>query len=259
MTRACLFALLCAFATAASADVVIKIKETESKKVSTGEWVFGSDQLSMRWDDPDATHGGVVFDAGKDVLYVIDDKKKSYKQIDKAFVDQTAGQVNAAKAEMEAQIAKLPADQRAKAEEMMKKYAAQMQATTPETKQEYRKTSETKVINGTTCTKYDSYWGDELEAHLWVAPYSALKLTESDGAVFEKMGEFTERLTSALGSVKKHDYIPMHELKGVPLLTQEVEDGKVTRETVVESVTHEAAPPGVYSVPAGYKLEPMGK
>ena len=250
MTKFIALALLFA-ATAASADVVIKIKETESKKVSTGSWVFGPDQLAMRWDDADESHGGVVFLANKDVLYVIDDKKKSYKQIDKAFVDQAAGQMSAARTEMQAQIAKLPADQRAKAEEMMKKYAAEGSAAT---KTEYRKTSETRVINGVTCTKYDSYQGDELQSHLWVAPYAALKLTESDGAVFDKMGEFTARLTA---SAKKHDYIPMHELKGVPLLTQEVENGKITRETAVESVTHEAAPPGVYSVPAGYKLEPM--
>src|SRR5690348_3711318 len=100
MTRACVFALLCALASAASADVVIKIKETESKKVNTGSWVFGPDQLAMRWDDADETHGGVIFNAGKEVLYVIDDKKKSYKQIDKAFVDQAAGQMNAARAEI---------------------------------------------------------------------------------------------------------------------------------------------------------------
>jgi hypothetical protein len=256
MTRAAFFALLSAatFASAASADVVIKIKETESKKVSTGAWVFGPDHLSMRWNDPDESHGGVLFDAGKDVLYVIDDKKKSYKQIDKAVIDQTAGQVNAAREQMKAQIAQLPADQRAKAEEMMKKYENR----SSENKSEYRKTSETRVINGSTCTKYDRYSGDQLESHLWVAPYSALKLTESDGAVFQKLGEFSERLTGAFG-VKRHDYIPMHELNGVPLLTEEVENGKVTRTTIVESVTHEPAPPGVYAVPAGYKLEPMDK
>ena len=77
--------------------------------------------------------------------------------------------------------------------------------------------------------------------------------------VFQKMGEFTDRLTGALGGIGKHDSIPMHELNGVPLLTQEIEHGKVTRETTVESVTHEAAPPGVYSVPAGYKLEALEK
>ena len=257
MTRTVFFALLSAtmFASAASADVVIKIKETESKKVSTGAWVFGPDHLSMRWNDPDESHGGVLFDAGKDVLYVIDDKKKSYKQIDKAVVDQTAGQVNAAREQMKAQIAQLPADQRAKAEEMMKKYAVRMSG--EPTKTEYRKTAATKVINGSTCTEYDAYDGDTLQRHLWVAPYADLHLTESDGAVFQKMGEFADRLTGALGSVRKHDYIPLHELKGVPLLTQEVEDGKITRETVVESVTRADAPAGVYTVPAEYKLEPM--
>ena len=262
MTRAIPIALLCAvtLAGAASADVVIKIKETdnpESKKphVDTGAWVFGADQLAMRWDDPDDAHGGVIFLADKDVLYVLNDRKKSYQQIDKAFVDQFAGQMTAARAQMQAQIAQLPADQRAKAEEMMKKYAVRMSG--EPTKTEYRKTAATKVINGSTCTEYDAYDGDTLQRHLWVAPYADLHLTESDGAVFQKMGEFADRLTGALGSVRKHDYIPLHELKGVPLLTQEVEDGKITRETVVESVTRADAPAGVYTVPAEYKLEPM--
>lgn len=107
------------------------------------------------------------------------------------------------------------------------------------------------------CTKYDIYWGEDLTSHAWVAPYSAMKLSPGDAAVFEKMAGFVEKMTSSLGKRPKQDYIPMHELNGIPLLTQELEDGKVTSETLVESVSRGPIAPGSFDLPTGYKAEPM--
>ena len=244
----------------ASADVILKMRETtdpESKKpkVSTGSWILGADRMSIRWDHPsEEGRGGFIFRGDKELIWVVDDRTKSYEQIDKAAIEQMSAQLTAVKAEMQARLDQLPADQRAQAEEMMKKYAGGMQDVAPVLKMDYRKTGESKVIDGHACAKYDVYSGDDLASHAWVAPYADLGLSEKDGAVFEKMGEFVAKLSGPMASMKKKDYIPMHELGGVPLLSQDVEDGKVTLETRVESVTRGAAPTGSFEVPAGYKL-----
>jgi len=247
----------------ASADVILKMRETtdlgsKKPKVSTGSWVLGADRLAIRWDDPSAAgHSEFIFRGDKELIWVVDDQTKSYEQIDKAFIDQMSAQVTAAKAEMQARIDALPADQRAQAEEMMKKYAGGMQDAVAAMKPEYRKMPESKVINGHACTKVDVYSGDDLTAHAWVAPYADLGLAEKDGAVFEKMSEFVARLTGPMATLQKKDYIPMHELGGVPLLSQDVDGDQVTTETRVDSVTRGAAPAGSFDVPAGYKLKPM--
>jgi len=247
----------------ASADVIVKVRETtdlgaKTPKVSTGSWIVGADRLAIRWDDPpEAGHGRFIFRGDKELIWVVDDRTKSYEQIDQAFLDQMTAQVTAMKSEMQAQLDKLPADQRAQAEEMMKKYGGGMQDVAAALKPDYRKTSESKVIDGHACTKYDVYWGDDLTAHAWVAPYAALNLSEKDGAVFDKMSAFFARLTGPLASMRKTEYFPLHELAGVPLLSQEIEGGKVTGETHVESVARGAAPGGCFDIPAGYKLKPM--
>jgi len=250
-------------ASACSADVIIKMKQTGDlqggkPKVSTGSMVIAADRLAMRWDAAaEAEHGSVIFRADKELLWTVDDRKKSYQQIDKAFADQVAGQMAEAKAQMQAQLAQLSPEQRAQAEEMMKKFAGGLEEGASAFKLDYRKTDETRTINGFACTKYDTYSGEDLVSHAWVAPYSALNLTAADGAVFQKMGEFIARLAGPMMAIGKRDYIPMHELGGVPMLTQEVRDGKVTRETTVESVARGASPAGSFDVPAGYKLESM--
>lgn len=245
-------------ASAASADVIIKIKETQDPNsknptVSAGSMTFGADRFATRWDDRDEGHGFVIFRADRELMWVIDERKKSYQQLDKAFFDQAGAQMSEAKAQIQAQLEKLPPDQRAKAEEMMKSFGGAVQEVAQ--KIDYRKTAHTRTINGHPCTRYDTYWGDELVSYSWVAPYSALKLSPKDAEVFRRMGEFLSKMTSSMASFQKDGFVPMHELGGFPLLTQELHNGKVTSETLVESVTRGAAPAGSYEVPAGYKQE----
>lgn len=249
-------------ATAASADVTMKLKETHDldkpkQRVSTSTLMFNATSMATRRDGADTEQSRVIFRGDKDLMWLIHDDKKSYQQIDKAMADQIAAQMEAAQAQMKAQLDQLPPDQRAKAEEMMKKYGGSMPGQGADLKLEYRKTGETRMINGQRCTKYDTYWGKDLTSYAWVAPYSALKLTPADAAVFKKMGEFAARLTGSLGKSQQRDLIPMHELGGIPLLTQQLDHGKVTSETQIESVTRSPLPAGTFDLPQGYKVQPM--
>lgn len=246
-------------ASATSADVIIRMKDThglDQKKpdVSTSSMAFSSDRMATDWEHPgEQAHDRMIFRADKQVLWIVNDKKKSCQQIDKATVDQMAAQMTAMQAQMQARIANMPPEQRAQAEAMMKKYGGGAQ----NVKISYRKVAGTRLIGGHLCSAYDSYLGDELISHLWVAPYSAMHLEPGDAAVFEKMGDFLSKMTGALGQKQRSDFIPMHELNGIPLLSQHVDRGKVTSEHEVESVTRGSAPAGIYDPPAGYSVEPM--
>ncbi len=249
-------------ATGASADVTIRIKETrgldrKQPEVSTGTMRFNADCMASSWEGAEAEQGRMIFRGDKNLMWVVNDERKSYQQIDQALIDQMSSQMTEAQAQMKAQMEKMPPEQRAQVEEMMKKMGRGVPSGDAPQKMEYRKTGETKTIDGQPCTKYEAYWGKDLVSYVWVAPYSSMKLTESDAAVFKKMSDFMAGLTSAFGKPQKQDYIPMHELNGVPLLTQRVENGKVTSETLVESVSHGAVPSAAFDLPAGYKLQKM--
>src|SRR4249920_3683163 len=81
----------------AAADVTIRIKETsglDEKKptVSTGTMSFNANCMANRWDGK-GEHSRFIFRGDKDLMWIIDDVKKSYQVIDKAFIDQTAAQI----------------------------------------------------------------------------------------------------------------------------------------------------------------------
>lgn len=250
-------------ASAAAADVTIRMKQTDDvgskkPKLSTSSISFNADCMATRWEGEEADRSRVIFRADKNLMWVINDSKKTYQLIDQAFVDQMAAQVAQAKAQMQAQLAAMPPEQRAQAEKMMQQYGGAMGGAASTFKLDYRKTGETRSIDGHACTKYDTYWGKDLLSYAWVAPYSSLKLQPSDAAVWEKMSKFVEKMTSSMGlTATKKDYIPMHELNGIPLLTQELTNGKITSETLVESVSRGPIAPGSFDLPAGYKQEAM--
>lgn len=251
-----------ALASTASADATIRMKitrglESQKPRVSTGVMRLNSDCMATHWEGDGSEGGRMIFRGDKDLMWVVNDGKKSYQQIDQAFFDQVSGQMADARAQMTAQLEKMPPAQRAQMEEMMKKMGGGAPGAAATKKIEYRKTAETKTIGGHKCTKYEAYWGDDLVSYVWVAPYSAMKLTPADRAVFEKMADFVTRMTGSFGPPQKQDYLPMHELNGVPLLTQQLDQGKVTSETLVESVTHGPVSAGSFDLPAGYKLETM--
>ena len=246
-------------ASAAHADLTIKMKETrglteKKPSVETGSMSLNASCFATHWDDAKGPeHTRMIFRGDKNVMWVVDDAKKSYQQMDEATIDRMAAQMSDARAQMQARLAQMPPERRAQAEAMMKKF----QSGTAPTRVEYRKIGGTKLIAGHLCTGYDSYYGKDLQAHLWVAPYSSLNVSPSDAAVFKKMGEFFGKLTASMGGNRNQDYVPMHELNGIPLLTQDVDDGKVTRETLVESVSRSPIAAGTFDVPAGYKMEAM--
>lgn len=255
-----ILALGVALASAASADVTIKMKKTsglDEKKpqVETGEMDLNASAFATHWNEAKGPeHGRMIFRGDKNVMWVVNDAKKSYQVMDEATIDRMAGQMSDARAQMQARLAQMPPERRAQAEAMMKRFE---NGTPNASKVEYRKMPGTKMINGHLCSLYDSYYGKDLQAHLWVAPYSALNLTPGDAAVFQKMGRFFEKLTTAMGGKQQQDYVPMHELGGLPLLSQDVDDGKITSETQIESVSRAPIAAGTFDVPAGYKMEAM--
>jgi hypothetical protein len=207
-------------------------------------------------DDGEKLEREVIFRADRDVMWFVDHEDKTYRQIDRAAIEAFAAKMNEAMTKMKAQLAGLPPEQRAMVE---KNLPAMMPGATakPAPKVEYRKTAETKSISGFDCTKYERVEDGRVEELLWVAPNAAIGLSGEDQAVFGKMGEFSQRMLSAMGPAVGaevgDEFAAVSKLGGWPILTQDLDDqGKVEDETLVESITHDELADTVFDVPAGY-------
>ncbi len=202
----------------------------------------------------------MIFDAGKQTMWIIDDKEKSYMVLDKATVDEMGKQIDQAGAQMQEAMSKLTPEQR----QMMEKQMAKMKGAAAQKGEERKvtKTGESKSISGFPCTRFDVSQGGTVETRVWAAPTGQVKVSEADMAVFTKMAEMFESMTSRLGKLAKGAGNPWSaggQIDGVPILTEQMDNGKVVNETVMESVTHDAPPSGVFDIPAGYKQKEMPK
>ena len=246
----------------AHADVTMKMKLTEdvgseSPEVSAGVAFIAAERMAHRSsDDGETPENDVIFRADRELMWFVDHEDKTYRQIDRAAIEAFAAKMKAAMAKMKEQLAGLPPEQRAVLEQnlpgMMPGAAAK-----PAPKVEYRRTSEAKSISGFDCTKYERVEDGRVEELLWVAPNAAIGLSAEDQAMFGKMGEFTQKMLSAMGpgmgSGAGDEFAAVAKLGGWPILTQDLDDqGKVEDETLVESITHDKLADSIFEVPAGY-------
>jgi len=249
-------------AATAHGDVTMRMKVTsdvgsEKPDVSAGVTFISPGRMAQRVDGtPEDPGTDVIFRSDRELMWIVDHGDKTYQQVDSAAMAKVATQIEQAKAQMQAEMAKLPPDQRALIEERMKGVMPGAPAA-PAPKIEYRKTGETKTISGFECTKYERVEDGKIEEVLWIAPHKATGFTAEDEDVFRKMGEFMEKLFAAMGPATSErlgdEFEAVAKLGGWPIVTQSLdEDGKVLHEALVESIAHDKLSESVFDVPAGY-------
>lgn len=249
----------------ARADLTIRISSGQpAAKVRDHASMYATaDQLAMVWQPgADAKRGShIIFHAGRQTMWIIDDADKSYLAMDKATVDQMGQQMNEAMTRMKAVLDQMPPEQR----KMMEKQMGQMMGAGDGKPSELKITraAESRTVSGLPCTRYDAALDGTVNSHLWVTPYERAKLRKEDMAVFVKMADFFKSMTSQFSKYMKaqdNPFMASDQIDGVPILTQQVDrDGKVTQETLIETISHDAAPPGVFEVPKGYKQKDLPK
>jgi hypothetical protein len=104
-----------------AADGILIVEKTTSGGTShTNQVQIEPTRMRAESTSDGGARQAVVFDGTKQVLDIINLDKKTYTELTKADVDRLASQVSGAMGQMQAMLDKLPPDQRAKYEAMMK-------------------------------------------------------------------------------------------------------------------------------------------
>lgn len=206
----------------------------------------------------------MVFDAKAEVLRILRHGERTYLEIDREFAAGLAAKMAEAQRLMEAQLAKMPPDQRAMMEKMMKSGALPFPKP-GETKKraplEAKATGESETVNGTPCTVYALRRAGELKGDVCVASWDAIGITPSDVEVVKKLGTFQGRMTEAFaGSMPgaEQPFELLDRVDGFPLRTRRTEAGKVVSETFFEDIVKTDVPADTFEIPAGYTKKEMG-
>ena len=200
----------------------------------------------------------VVFDGTKQVLWLINDGRKSYSEMTKADVDRMGGQLNDAMAKMQKQLKSLPPEQRAQIEAMMKGRGMPTAGGAQAPKTEYRKTGSDKV-GAWTCDKYQGTRGGQKVTELCTVDPKVLGLAMSDFQVSKQLVEFFGKLVPqgadrmfAVGTPEEQGF------SGVPMRRIAFNNGQQQSVSEVTQASRQNFPASVFELPAGYQKEAFG-
>jgi hypothetical protein len=194
----------------------------------------------------------VIFDGGKQILYMIDPAAKTYREMTKADVDAAGAQLSGAMAEMQKALEGMPPAQRAQMEAMMKgRMGAMPGMPGAAAKTEYRRGGTSKVSKWN-CDVYDAIQNNQKTGEVCTVSASALGFTPADFEVSRQLAAFMRGLIPQgadqlfqTGRAQEQGY------EGVPVRRMTNIGG---REIITEltSVARQTFPDSAFAVPEGF-------
>ncbi len=250
-----LVSLLLLAATPATAGTIIEMLVTDADGENSGNHRLSVEGNQLRMDTL-STDGAplrsMIFLGDSDELMMLDHESSKAVLIDDATVTAIASRVKAARAEMEAALAEVPAAQRQMMESMLQQQMASMMP--PE--EVVRKTDETGTTNGYSWTKYEVLANDQRVNEHLVTDWSNLDIQPSDFAVMEEMAEFFQRFAESANLPVNMDN-PLSKLdamNGFPVITRDYTNGVLAGVTELLSIESGDIDAELFSNP-GYKVE----
>src|SRR5262245_14729133 len=257
--RTALAAALCLAAAVAPAlaGLVGEFQSTSpAGKVTSGKMSIETDRVRI-----DSAEGAVIFRGDKQVLWMVSDADKSYRELTKADVEKISAQLNSVMPQIEEQLKGMSPEERAMVEGMMKgKMGGAMAGAA--VKKTFVKSGGPETVNGFSCMVYDAMKGPDKVGRVWAADYKTLGVTKEDMKVFDSMYAFVEPM---VGVMKEHFSGFMQKtgtpddrtaVPGFPVKTvTTMKKGDQVEE--LKSLTHTEIPASAFELPAGYKKEQM--
>ena len=211
---------------------------------------------------PFASDVSLIFDGTQ--FLVMDHGEKSYIIMDEAMLTRMSNKMSEAMAQMEAELAKLPAEQRAMAEQMMK---SQMQALgggeQPAPPPRVEKTGK-GAWQGRSCTLYDVFEGDVKTQEICSAPLDQVNGAAEMMETFQGMAKFVQKLSESLpgplgANFNDHPGMVADLIGGFPIRTVEFRMGQPASVVTLESIKEETLDMALFEAPEGYRQEdPFG-
>jgi len=193
----------------------------------------------------------LVFDEKAQVLHLISDDDKTYIDIDKS-----AGHGADQMQMMQDQLAKMPAQQRAMAEQMMKSV---MGSAPPQLT--YTQGTGTNTVAGYQCTMFEGMRGADKVTEYCGTTSSDFKMSDAEHQTMLDMQSYLRNFSimvkSAEDSMRAFQWDA--NVDGYPVLTRCFVGGAMTLDLTLDGVSHKPIPSEVFEIPKGYKKQDLTK
>jgi hypothetical protein len=231
--------------------------ENRDQEISYNYLYISNENFAMKSENDDKK---IIFDGSKQLLKVINSDKQNYIEINKKDISELAEKINQMNSIMQEQMSQMPESQKEKVKEMMQ---AQMpDKATKNINYEYKKTSESDVINGYSANKYEVYLNGEKEKQeLWVTDYKNIDLNPKDFGAFLEFKEFMTEIFESIGNLGDVDYEMLwdfNNIDGFPVKTVFFDDyGKIKEIQILKYVKRNINDDNIFEVPENFKKKNM--
>lgn len=252
-----MFALSALIAFPTSAEFVMEMvtRDMAGKELDKSRIYGKSGDVRMDVIQDGSVPGSMLL-TGDDIIY-LDHQTKTYFLMDEAMFEDVADQMNEAMKAMEAELAKLPPDQRAMVEEMMKGEMAGLMGSEPAPAEPLRvEPAGSDNWNDYACKRYVAYEGSTKVNDICLADLDNITGVEETNATFRnmamKLAKMAESLPMQPGTPPNLMEL-IESAEGVPVHAITFENGKAVNEMSMESVVEKDLDAALFATPADYK------
>ena len=255
----------------AMAGVVVTATYTklDARQASPMSVYIDSDKLKVV--TPDAT---VIFRGDTNRMWVLMPEQRSYMEMTPETMQQMSSQLagagamlNAAQAQLQAQLAQMPPEQRAMMQQMLAGRGIPGLAGAPGAPPgppqiSFTKAGGSKTVASWTCENYSKTVNGQKEEDLCIAPVSATGITAADVQVFDKFSAFIQPILSS-PMVPKMSYMSWNDMNkavgfaGLPLDSTTYLQGRPAIQQTVNKIERTTIPAATYDLPAGFTKRDM--
>jgi hypothetical protein len=252
MKRISCWAAVAAMASSAFAGVRIETTTRDiATKVAQGEPQVMQVQDGKILATRGSNHRMIL---GNEVIIMLDDKHRTYREMDQESLKRMADQAGAAMAQMQEKMKNLSPEQRAMMEKAMGKHIpGGMGAQASNDTYAAQDTGRSDTVDGRVCRLWQTTRNGAPLEELCVVPYASLPGREDLEKALRTMADAFEDLSRAMPGIDKAMKARL-AVNGYPVRVRRYDAQGALRktETVLTKWSEEALPAAVFEVPPGY-------
>jgi len=230
------------------------VGDTKGHSQSYEVWLDGPRLAIELVQRKQTTKRRIVFRGNEQKVWLIDDGKQTYYQLDPESAKNIASQVAGLKQGLNQGLESLTPEQREAVQELLGELAKPPAGPPPDYK--LRERGELGRYAEVACARNDVLDGERVVAEVCLADYGKPPVTREAFAAIPALGTFSRKTLEPLvgqfpSLAAVAPYAALDQVQGVPLAVKSTEDGE-TRETFVKSIEQTAIDPALFELPAGY-------
>ena len=193
----------------------------------------------------------MIYRGDRDLVWSLDDKHRTYTEVDRTRMQELRGQSESARAKMPADLAKLPPSEQAR---MQAALAAADPASIRREAPTLKETGHVDTVGGLKCHDVEVSGGGAKQSEICVVDWKTAGVTKADLAPIRQLGTFQQETFAGPARQGSDDMLALFDgLDGLPVRVRTFRGGQLRSEFRVVKVEHKVLDAKLFEPPDGYQ------